>query len=140
MRFHSHKRRLSDAELAYFTEVDHIDHEALIAVDAAGGELLGVARYVRLRPHPESAEAAVAVVDDWQRRGVGTALLGRVAELAREHGISRFEALVLNENRPVIELFRKLGGLELSSRRGVAEFAVELPPRSGQRKRAARRG
>jgi GNAT superfamily N-acetyltransferase len=139
MRFHAYKRRLSDSELAYFTEVDHVDHAALIAVDAAHGELLGVARYIRLRPHRESAEAAVAVVDHWQRRGVGTVLLSRVAELAREHGISRFEALVLNENRPVTQMCKKVGGLELSSWRGVAEFAVELPPR-GQRNRAARRG
>ena len=81
-RFLSPHGPLSEAELRYFTEVDHHDHEALVAIDplTAGG---GVARYVRSTESPGHAEVAVAVVDDWQRRGVGTRLATRTRARAR---------------------------------------------------------
>ena len=46
-RFLSPHKQLTDAELRYFTEVDHHDHEALVAGDPESGEWVGVARYVR---------------------------------------------------------------------------------------------
>src|SRR6476619_2159467 len=77
-RFLAAKKRLSDDELAFFTELDHHGHEALGAVDPATGEGLGVARYVRDPARYEIAEAAVAVIDDWQGRGLGRVLLERL--------------------------------------------------------------
>src|SRR5215217_8748755 len=64
-RFIGHKTALSPRELEFFTELDHVDHEALGAIDPRTGEGLGVARYMRNADRPESAEAAVAVVDAW---------------------------------------------------------------------------
>jgi GNAT superfamily N-acetyltransferase len=63
---------LSARQLAYLTEVDHRDHEALVAIEPSSRDGLGVARYVRSRENPREAEFAVAVADDWQRRGLGT--------------------------------------------------------------------
>ena len=105
-RFFSSLDRLSAADLAYLTEVDHHDHEAVIAFDPDGGTV-GVARYVR-GAEPDTAEVAVAVVDDWQGKGVGTALLERLTERAAENGIEQFVALVLHENVEAIELFRSI--------------------------------
>src|SRR5215204_1096745 len=51
-RFMGAKQRLTTSELSFFTEIDHIDHEALGALDPGSGEGLGVARYVRSRPPP----------------------------------------------------------------------------------------
>ena len=90
-RFLSPHGELSAAELRYLTEVDHHDHEALVALDPATGEGVGVARYVRDRARPESAEIAVAA-DRWQGRGVGTLLLHRLVDRAREEGIRRSTA------------------------------------------------
>ena len=59
---------LSERDLAYLTEIDHHDHEALAAIDPETGELVGVARYVR-GAEPELAEVSVVVGDPWQRRG-----------------------------------------------------------------------
>jgi elongation factor P--beta-lysine ligase len=70
-RFFTTENELSAAELAYFVDVDHHDHEAIIAIDPLSGEALGVARYVRLKDDAEVAEVAVIVADDWQRRGLG---------------------------------------------------------------------
>lgn len=93
-RFLSPDGRLSESELRYFTEVDH-DHEALVAIDSRAGEGVGVARCNRSREDPPAAELAIAVVDDWQRRGVGTRLATALAERARKEGIAVFTGLVL---------------------------------------------
>ena len=66
---------MSAAELAYLVDVDHKDHEAIIAIDPSSGEALGVARYIRSKDDAQVAEVAVTVADDWQRRGLGRALL-----------------------------------------------------------------
>ena len=133
-RFMGAKGGLSPHDLAYFTEVDHVDHEALGARDAETGEGIGVARYIRLPNRPEAAEAAVAVVDDWQHRGLGGALLRRLTARAREHGIERFHASLFAFNHEMLALFGELGELHVRDREeGRIELDVELPcePASG---------
>src|SRR3954468_16659986 len=71
-RFFSPVSRLSDRQLDFLTRVDHRDHEALLAIDEASGQLVGVARFVRTGPG--EAEPAMVVGDDWQGRGVATVL------------------------------------------------------------------
>jgi len=71
LRFLSPKKELSSAELGYFTDVDHHDHEALGALDHADGRGVGIARYIRDAVDPQAAEIAVTVIDDWQGRGLG---------------------------------------------------------------------
>lgn len=108
-RFLSPHDHLSAAEVRYFTEVDHHDHEALVAVDPQTGAGVGVARYVRSKEDPQEAEIAIAVVDDWQRQGVGTRLASALADRAREEGISVFTGLVLAENELMLSLAGELG-------------------------------
>jgi GNAT superfamily N-acetyltransferase len=124
-RFLAPVNELRDRDLEYLTEVDHHDHEAIVA-QMPGGEPLGVARFVRTSE--DSAEAAVAVADDWQGKGVGTALLTRLAERAREEGISRFTATCLSTNRDMLQLLRELGPTRiLRSGDGVVEAQIDLP-------------
>jgi GNAT superfamily N-acetyltransferase len=124
-RFLTPTNELSDRALAYLTEVDHHDHEAIVAQTPAG-KPLGVARFVRT--NGDTAEAAVAVADDWQGRGVGTALLTRLAERAREEGISRFTATCLATNEDILQLLRELGPTRVGSAGdGVVEVQVDLP-------------
>ena len=87
--------RLRASDLRYLTEVDHHDHEALVARPHGDSQGVGVARYVRLPDDRGAAEFAVAVADDWQGRGVGTALLALLADRAREEGVERFRGLML---------------------------------------------
>ena len=103
-RFFTPTSELSAAALSYLTEVDHHDHEALVALDPDSGHGVGVARFVRSADDPEVAEVAVAVADSWHNRGVATALLDRLTQRAREEGVRRFSAEVLAENRPMLEL------------------------------------
>lgn len=118
-RFLAPKARLSKHELHYFTEVDHHRHEALVAVDVdRDGAIVGVARFIKLEDEPGTAEAAITVADDWQRRGVGTVLLEHLRARARDEGVTTFLAEVLPENEERIRaLFGHVG--ELSDRRGA---------------------
>ena len=118
---------LTPAELISLTEVDHEDHEALVAVEPATGHSVGVARYVRDRDHRDSAEIAFAVLEAWQGRGVGKALMRHLAEYARTHGITRFTALMLADNQPMRHLLADLGEVRVLSREGgTVELAVDL--------------
>jgi RimJ/RimL family protein N-acetyltransferase len=147
-RFLAPKPSFTAAELAYLTELDHHDHEALIAIEPESGEPVGVARYVRIADEPEVAEAALAVVDEWQHRGVGTALLRILNARARQQDVRRFRATVLSDNQPMLRLLDQAGlqpaGRE-SSGPGVQALEFDLVPESGWRQlldalRAAARG
>jgi ribosomal protein S18 acetylase RimI-like enzyme len=127
-RFLAPQGRLSSAELRYFTEVDHHDHEALVAIEPGTGEGIGVARYVRSAEDPSSAEIAVAVIDDWQQRGVGSRLTAALAERARAEGMTTFTAVLLAENEQMLGLLEELGHTRVTNReRGTLEVSVELP-------------
>jgi GNAT superfamily N-acetyltransferase len=122
-RFLSPHEELTPRELRYFTEVDHHDHEALVAVKPSDGEGIGVARYVRSREDPAEAEVAVAVIDEWQGQGVGTRLLTGLAERARQEGISRFTGLVLADNDVMLNLLGELGTVRTE---GIEDGAVSV--------------
>jgi GNAT superfamily N-acetyltransferase len=127
-RFLSPRGPLTQAELRYFTEVDHRDHEALVAVDPDTGEGVGVARFVRSGEDPNVAELAVAVADDWQGHGVGSLLASELAKRAREEGITCFTALALAENDAMLGLLQDLGEVRAGETSlGTVELAVDLP-------------
>jgi len=126
MRFMGVKKELSAAELRYFTDVDHHDHEALGALDLAGGHGVGIARYIRDASDPQAAEIAVTIVDDWQGRGLGTELLARLSGRARQEGIRRFTALADPGNAAVAALLRKAGARLVRRGRGTVEYEITL--------------
>jgi GNAT superfamily N-acetyltransferase len=103
-RFRQRIDRLTYEQLVALTRVDHESHEALVAIDAATGEGVGVARYVRVPDDPARAEVACTVVDPWQHRGVGSALAERLAARAAAAGIERCTALVVLGDQPARRL------------------------------------
>jgi GNAT superfamily N-acetyltransferase len=130
-RFLSPTSRLTSEQLAYLTEVDHRDHEALVAIDPSGRHGLAIARYIRSEENRREAEAAVAVADDWQRRGLGTILLRELAVRALEQGISCFRGLVLKDNDAVRHLLETLGEVrEREADEDTIEVALQIPDRS----------
>jgi RimJ/RimL family protein N-acetyltransferase len=136
LRFLTPKRRLSAKELRYLTDVDHHDHEALVALHRFGGRGLGVARFVRHRDDPHVAEVAVTVVDEWQGRGLGTDLARRLTQRARHEGIRRFSASMSAENRRARRLLGSVGGTVtlLGRDSGTVSYEVTLPPAEGVRR------
>jgi GNAT superfamily N-acetyltransferase len=130
-RFLTGKPSLSAAELRYFTEIDHHDHEALGAINPDDGRGVGIARYIRDAKNPATAEVAVTVVDDWQRRGLGTELLDRLADRARREGIRHFTALVAADNDAVVGLLDEgsVGVHVIQRESSTIEYEIELPAR-----------
>ena len=124
-RFMTPVARLTESQLRYLLEVDHRDHEALLAVDEDSGEAVGVARFIRL-DRPEVAEAAIIVVDSWQGSGLGKAMLRMLAQAASEVGVTSFEANVLYDNAPMLALLDSLGPRE-SVKRDGSSLVIEVP-------------
>ena len=109
LRFFNDVERLSDRDLRYLTEIDYVDHFAWVATTAGTSEPsgVGVARYIRLGADDPVAEAAVAVIDPWQGRGVGGVLLSLLAQSAVDNGIRTFRTYVLAENSDLVERLRR---------------------------------
>ncbi|CAN5431614.1 hypothetical protein BH10ACT11_BH10ACT11_12180 [soil metagenome] len=128
LRFLTPVPRLSESQVDYLVEVDHHDHEALIAFELETGRGVGIARFVRDAANPKVAEAAVAVVDESQGKGIGKALSRLLADRAREEGIERFDATLLNRNRSMLSVLEAIGPTRVvSSDSGTIAVEVSLP-------------
>lgn len=133
-RFLGPKPGFSGAELRYLTEVDGVDHVAIVAiVDILGPggleeDLIAVGRFVRDPEHPDRAEVAITVGDAYQGQGLGTFLGMTLAREARSRGIRRFTALLQGTNQAARRLFDRISREVTSSTHdGVREIIAELP-------------
>ncbi|MDQ5895494.1 MAG: family N-acetyltransferase [Actinomycetota bacterium] len=130
-RFFAPVVRLNESDLAYLTEVDHHNHEALVAIDPELGDLVGVARYVRTSPYRDKeAEVAIVIGDPWRGKGLGKALLSRLAIRAREEGVTHFLAVILADNANATDLFENFAPrkTKVDTRTpGQVEVRIDLP-------------
>jgi GNAT superfamily N-acetyltransferase len=129
-RFFTPKSSLSDDELHYLTQVDQEDHVAIgAASERDGGQTgLGVARFIRFGDRPETAEAAIAVADEAQRKGLGRLLLLRLIAAARERGIERFRFEVLSSNAGMATLIAEISPEHtVETAAGERSIEVALP-------------
>ena len=127
-RFLTAKPSLNERELRYLTEVDGHDHCALVAVRVDDpSHLVAVARYVRLRDDPQTAEMAIVVADDYQGQGLGRRLGLELSNRAREDGVQRFLGLMLSDNVAAHRLFATISAaLHTDRANGVDEVLVQL--------------
>lgn len=126
LRFLRSVDHLSEKELKHLMDVDHDQRAAWVAIDEATGNGIGIARYARDPESPDTAEAAMAVVDAYQRRGIGHILLRLLTETAVANGVTRFSAYVLGENRKVVDALSTAGAT--FERDGTAlRMEVRLP-------------
>lgn len=89
----------------------HVDgHRSMAFVATAGRNetqtIIGAARYAAT-PTAEEAEFAIAVADEWQSRGVGSALLQTLIDYAQSQRLRRLQGLVLANNSRMLEFARK---------------------------------
>jgi RimJ/RimL family protein N-acetyltransferase len=127
-RFLAVKRELTAVELDRMTSVDHWHHEALIARSPVPRVPIGIARYVRGDKF-DAADIAIEVVDAWQRRGIGTALLLGLKDRALAAGIRRFTATTLADNKGALAVISRLGRYRVTGiDHEVLELSVDLAP------------
>jgi L-amino acid N-acyltransferase YncA len=141
LRFLAPARELTPEDLDYLTAVDHNRHEAVVGIEADSGRPLGIARYVRVPGERDSAEVAVVVIDEWQNRGLGTALIEELGNRARENGIRRWLAVVSDDNEVVLRGLDRAGAERVgNTEAGEVEFEFDLfGERLTERLRAALR-
>ena len=132
-RFFTAMPRLPDGVLQRLLNVDAWNHLAIAAEAAVQPptmpQPIGIARFVRLEENADTAEAAVAVVDHMQGRGLGKLLLSVLTAAARERGVKHFRAEVLNSNDAMRALLRELDrDLEpLAVDGSTATYDIALP-------------
>ncbi|HET9287921.1 MAG TPA: GNAT family N-acetyltransferase [Gaiella sp.] len=126
MRFHGFPS-LGPQVVEQVLDSDWAERGALLGslVEDGSERVVALANYARLRD-PTAAEAAFAVADAYQRRGVGTRLVEQLAERAARHGIERFVAEVLPDNRKMLGVFEALG-FELTRELGGGELEITFP-------------
>jgi len=126
-RFFTAMPELPEATLEAAADVDHENHEALVAVPLLSSEIVGECRFIRRADQPDSADLGVTVVDAWQGRGLGSTLLARLSERALEVGIEYFTAEILAENRTMLSMLPSLGKVETESSGPVVTARIEIP-------------
>jgi ribosomal protein S18 acetylase RimI-like enzyme len=124
-RFLGPKPRLSPRELAYFTEIDHRRHVALVAHDDAG-RFVGLGQYAGWAADPRAGELAIAIADDYQRQGLGTSLALDLIERARANELARLTATTQSRNRAGQRLLRRVGFQVTGRADGLVELELAL--------------
>jgi RimJ/RimL family protein N-acetyltransferase len=128
-RFFSFRKELPERALDRIAEVDFDALGALVATVGSGAEetVIGSSTYVvRIASDgARVAEVAFTIEEDYQGQGLARRLLAAMAAIARRHGVTRFEAVVLAENAPMLAVFRR-SGLPLHQRRESGEIHLEL--------------
>jgi acyl-CoA hydrolase/GNAT superfamily N-acetyltransferase len=107
-RFLCHKASHPDAEMRQLVDSDYTASMGLVVCDPEAGELIGMARY-DVDPATLLGDIGFAVRDAWQRRGVGSLLMRRMAETGRANGLTGFHAEVLASNRGMLMVFQQSG-------------------------------
>jgi acetyltransferase len=121
-RFHSAKPYLSEQEIARLIEADHTKCEAVAALDDEG-RIIAIAQYAEMGD-ARTAQIAVVVLDEHQRRGIGRALVGAVMRCARANGYDRLFVKTLIDNDAAMSLFGEFGFQPYADEDGVVELRL----------------
>jgi GNAT superfamily N-acetyltransferase len=124
-RFFAVKREISEKEAHYFLDIDFVTHVALVAIADEDGRptLIGGGRYFVVEPG--KAEVSFALIDEYQAKGIGSALIRHLATIGREAGLCELVAEVLTDNLPMLRVFER-SGLAMSTRREGTVVHVTL--------------
>jgi acetate---CoA ligase (ADP-forming) len=114
----------ADSSIQRMVNVDYTSSYGLVALAGAKAQVVGHAMYVETEPR--KAELALAVADAYQGRGLGTILLGQLAEAAAAASLDVLEAMVLPENHRMLQMLRE-SGFPVQTRSEPGEVHAELP-------------
>ena len=124
-RFFAVRRHFTETEESFYLNVDFVSHVALIASADENGQPIIIAGGRYVVGEPGQAEVAFTVVDKYQGRGVGAALLRHLAMIARQAGLRELVAYVLPDNRAMLKVFEK-SGLKYTTKREAGSVYVKL--------------
>jgi GNAT superfamily N-acetyltransferase len=109
LRFLSPIPTLPDTLVRRLTRVDYRRRLAVVAEDegAGGAGVVALASFSAV--DETTAEVAVVVQDDWQRQGVGSALVSTILDAAEKRGFDRFVATIATDNSIIRRLLDRFG-------------------------------
>ena len=109
-RFLTHLERLQPEMLKQLVEIDYEAHFALAAIitEDTKESIIGTCRYI-VKEKTDHAELTVVLRDDWQRKGLGKAMVTRVVNIARSKGLASIEILLDYRNEGMKRIFASLG-------------------------------
>lgn len=113
-----------DSSAKRMVDVDYSSRYGILAFGGTPLRIIGHAMYAAIEP--AKAELALAIADEYQGRGLGTILLGQLAEAASAAGIQVLEAVVRPENHRMLEVLRD-SGFPVKSRSEPGEVHAEFP-------------
>jgi len=130
-RFLSTIGEYTSARREELTRADRGNRYALLAVllDDTEHHIIGIGEYVRCVATPAVAEPAIAVVDAYQGRGVGTLLWNLLVEMGERQGVTHFSGTLQDSNRAAARLLARAGGRLSLETPGVLRFEVDVAPR-----------
>jgi acetyltransferase len=108
LRFFDSIREFSHQFVARLTQIDYAREMAFVAIDEAGGEILGVVRLYSGSSH-ESGEYAILLRSRLKGKGLGWALMQMMIDYARSEGLKRIVGQILQENSVMLKMCRELG-------------------------------
>ena len=128
-RFFTVKREFSEKEAHYFLDIDFIKHVVLVAIADDNGRptIVGGCRYIVMQPGV--AEISFTVIDAYQGRGIGSALMCHIAALARKAGFKELVADVLAYNAPMLKVFPRSGLLMSKKLDGTTVDVTQRSPK-----------
>lgn len=126
LRFAAPLPRISEPLLDRMMEFDGERHVVYAAFTTDESTVVAVACFIRTAGDPRAAEVAIAVADDWQGGGLGSALTAKIIERARETDLTRLIATTLGENHGAARLARAVG-FSPAGRAGIyADYELPL--------------
>ena len=124
-RFMDMLRELSPTMLKQMTDIDYHDQMAFVAVTTIDGSEteIAVARYVAF-PDGETCEFAIVVGDEWQRKGIATALMQMLIDSARQRGLKKMIGEVLSSNSRMLHFVSRFGFHAVMDEQDPAQMRV----------------
>ncbi len=128
MRFLGQMSCPTDEFIDKLTDIDYVNDMALAAVAEGNGKdrIVGVSRYA-VDASGERCECAVVVADEWQHKGLGTALMEKLIKIAQERGLRLMESTDMAENIEMRELADYLGFDRRTDPDDVHQVIYSLP-------------
>ena len=127
LRFHHVPREMRMEDAVRFCTVNYKDTFAFIAevTKEQRRDIVAIGRYYRL-PGKRSAEIAVVVDDSYHKKGIGTHLVGWLASVAHDNGITTFEADIQAENTEAMMILRNYG-FHITSQLEAGIYHITFP-------------
>ena len=135
-RFFTSRSQLSDGLANSLTNIDHENHFAWAVfdpdrpseVDNDSGFAMASARLIR-DDDPTSAEAALAIIDEYQRRGIGRFLIDLLLATAADNDITVLRLEILRQNRAMVGLIASMGaeGGPVPDDQTLVEYRLPVP-------------